>query len=107
MFIQRIKPRKKARPGRLKGYDLGKLRVDCWMRDKEACQKCGIHTLFYSPDWWPNSYHMSHKKAKRMGGDILDNVEVLCGDCHRKYHNFGPSMKKPVPKKVRVDAEGD
>jgi 5-methylcytosine-specific restriction endonuclease McrA len=48
------------------------------------------------------SFHMSHIKAKRMGGDFLDNVETLCGDCHRKYHNYGPSMEKPVPAKERA-----
>jgi 5-methylcytosine-specific restriction endonuclease McrA len=96
-----IRPREKARPGRLKGEDLYNLRVACWLRDSEICTRCGIHTLFHAPEWWPNSYHMAHIKAKRMGGDSLDNVETLCGGCHRKYHNYGPSMEKPCPPKSR------
>ena len=46
-----------------------------------------------------NSMHMAHIKAKRSGGDSLENVRALCGDCHRTSHAFGPSMQKPCPKK--------
>ena len=95
-----IRPRKKARPGRLKGRALEDLRVKCWLKDNEACVKCGVHTFYYAPHWASNSYHMSHIKAKRMGGDSLENVETLCGDCHRKFHAYGPSMEKPVRSKA-------
>ncbi len=94
-----IRPRKKCRPGRLKGPELEELRRKCWLRDGEACRRCGIHTYFYAPQWESNSYHMSHIKAKRMGGDTLDNVETLCGACHRKFHLWGPSGEKPCKSK--------
>ena|ERR1700677_818972 len=96
-----IRPRSKPRPGRLKGEALQQLRMDCWFRDKGECQKCGIHTNYVADPMVSYSYHMSHIQAKRLGGDSLDNVETLCGDCHRKYHNYGPTMEKPCPPKSR------
>lgn len=71
------------------------------MRDKAICQKCGHMCFNRLPQEHDESYHMSHKVAKARGGDTLDNVETLCGKCHRKFHNFGPSMTKPVPPKVQ------
>lgn len=43
---------------------------------------------------------MAHIQAKRRGGDSLDNVRTLCAECHRKEHNYGPSLTKPCPKKM-------
>lgn len=91
--------RKKPRPGRLQGVELADLRLSCWLRDDGVCKKCSCQAFPDLPHTSPNSYHMSHIKAKRIGLDVLENVETLCGDCHRKFHNFGPSMKKPVPPK--------
>lgn len=91
--------RNKPRPGRLKGDALEALRLACWGRDKGECQKCGRFTFPSEPRESDVSYHMSHKRGKRMWGDSLDQIEVLCGRCHRAFHNFGPSMEKPVPKK--------
>lgn len=93
------KSRKGVRPGRLKGQALADLRLACYMRDKSECQECGRCTLYgahHLKDW---SYHMAHIKAKRMGGDSLENVRTLCGACHRKEHAYGKSMTKPVPRK--------
>lgn len=88
--------RRKPRPGRLKGKDLAMLRIDCFARDKAICQDCGCMVIFDAPHTWPKSYHMAHIKAKRIGLDVLSNVRVLCGACHRKEHN-----PKPCPPKVR------
>ena len=107
-----IKRRSRVRAGRLRGYALTQLRDDCWERDKGICQavlrdgnisfQCSTQTFKELPHTAPNSYHMSHKQAKRRGGDSLDNVEVFCGDCHRRFHNYGPSMTKPCPKRVQI-----
>lgn len=94
------KSRKAARPGRLKGKDLALLRSDCWDRDRGICQNCRRPTWFHAPKEFAWSYHMAHIKAKRMGGDSLENVRTLCGQCHRKEHAYGKSMTKPVPKKA-------
>jgi len=99
-----IRPRKEARPGRLKGKDLENLRVGCFIRDLGRCLKCNRIVYMTLPHSAVNSFHMSHIKGKRMGGDNLSNVETLCGDCHRKFHQFGPSMTKPCPAKERISA---
>jgi hypothetical protein len=93
--------RKKPRPGRLKGDDLTELRFACYERDKAICQRCGHMTFNRLPQEHDESYHMAHRKGKRMFGDSLDNVQTECGACHRRYHVYGPSMEKPVPAKVR------
>lgn len=86
----------------MKGIELQDLRRECWERDGGRCKKCGCYTIYDAPHSWMLSYHMSHIVAKAKGGDSLGNVETLCGDCHRKFHNFGPSMTKPCPKKVPI-----
>jgi len=90
--------RSKSRPGRLKGEALETLRLDCFLRDRGRCVKCGkvIHLFsrFYGD---PDAFDMAHKRNKRMWGDSLDNVESECHDCHMKSHNAGG---KPCPKKV-------
>lgn len=95
-----IRPRSKPRRGRLKGVDLSALGLACWHRDDGHCRECGILTLWDAPQESDRSYHMAHIKAKRIGGDSLGNVRTLCGECHRKEHNYGKSMTKPVPCKV-------
>lgn len=94
-----IRPRSKPRPGRLKGDDLRVLRSECYSRDIGICAECSQQTFTALPRYAPNSYHMAHITAKRIGGDNLDNVRTLCGDCHRKEHQWGKSMQKPVPAK--------
>ncbi|MGI4812090.1 MAG: HNH endonuclease [Janthinobacterium lividum] len=68
------------------------------MRDKGRCQACGVDTRYATGHMFENSYHMAHIKAKRMGGDSLENVRTLCGRCHRNEHNAGG---KPCPRKPR------
>lgn len=97
--LKRHKPLKKKRgtprPGRLQGADLKALREQCFDRDGGKCRECGRVVLFYADPIHAISYHMAHLQAKRRGGDSLDNVRTLCGECHRAQHNGG----KPVPRK--------
>lgn len=92
------KQRSKPRPGRLKGLDLEILRSACLYRDHGLCQACFVLVDDSYPDWHERKFHMAHIKAKRIGGDSLENVRTLCGACHRAEHNAGG---KPCPKKVR------
>jgi len=94
-----IRPRSKPRPGRLKGDDLKNLRIQCFVRDRGVCQRCQISTFMWLDQTHPRSFHMAHKRNKRMWGDTLENVQTECGACHRQYHAQGPSMQKPVPPK--------
>jgi len=77
------------------------LRVDCWTRDQGLCDECMKPTIFDAPHEHPDSFHMAHIKAKRIGLDTLDNVRTLCGSCHRIEHNYGKSRTKPCPPKVK------
>ena len=102
MIRRTAPPRKKRatpRPGRLKGADLEQLRVDCFFRDHWKCRSCGCYVFMSLPQEDNKSAHMAHIKAKRMGGDSLENVRTLCGKCHRLEHAYGKSLEKPVPKK--------
>jgi predicted CxxxxCH...CXXCH cytochrome family protein len=72
------------------------------MRDRGVCQRCGKPTYPNLPDTANDSYHMAHKRNKRMWGDTLDNVQTECGSCHRAWHLNGPTMTKPVPAKVKA-----
>lgn len=95
---RRVKPR----PGRLQGDPLKELRQECLDRDKGRCVVCGKMVDPSLPPEHDDSFHMAHRRGKRMWGDHIDQVDTNCGRCHRKFHAFGPSMTKPVPKKERA-----
>jgi len=82
-----IRPRRLPRPGRLKGKDLKALRLACFERDRGLCITFGQPTLFGAPHEWPNSFHMAHRRGKRMWGDHLGQVDTQCGACHRESHS--------------------
>jgi 5-methylcytosine-specific restriction endonuclease McrA len=87
------------KPGiiRLKGKALAQLRIHCFARDEGQCQNCGIGT-FWEPrfDGDPIAFDMAHKRNKRMYGDVIGNVEVLCHSCHMRAHAGGePCPPKP------------
>ena len=90
------KSRTKPRPGRLEGNDLAQLRADCYRRDHGICQKCGRMTDWEADQESDNSFHMAHRRGKRMWGDHINQVEVECGGCHRKFHNLGAVDAKAV-----------
>lgn len=93
-----IQPRKKPRPGRLKGDALIGLRIACFLRDTGRCVNCGKQLHFEARfDGDPDAYDMAHKRNRRMWGDNIDNVESLCHDDHMKSHNAGG---KPCPPKL-------
>jgi 5-methylcytosine-specific restriction endonuclease McrA len=94
--------RTKPRPGRLEGRELENLRDDCYQRDNRICQRCGKVTDIHLPQEYDDSFHMAHRRNKRMWGDSLENVQTECGSCHRKYHQNGPSMEKPCPPKQQL-----
>ena len=81
---------------RLTGKDMGALRTQCLSRDEHCCVKCGRWVMDDVPYWAFNKYDMAHKKNKRMYGDVLENVETMCHECHMKSHNAGG---KPLPRK--------
>ncbi len=83
----------------MEGVELDELRHQCWMRDKGICQRCKKPTYFGLYQEHDDSFHMAHRRGKRMWGDSLEQVQTECGRCHRKWHLYGPTMKKPVPKK--------
>lgn len=76
------------------------LRVDVYERDNGQCVNCGKPVIFDAPHEWPNSFHLAHRKGKRMHGDSAENTQTECGQCHREFHNFGPSRTKPCPPKI-------
>lgn len=65
----------------LRGKDVGPARLAVYERDKGLCQNCGRFE-----DW--ESGEMHHKR----GGLTLErcscgeNLEWICGGCHRKKH---------------------
>jgi 5-methylcytosine-specific restriction endonuclease McrA len=85
------KYRSKPRPGRVKGKKMAALRSEVFTRDGESCTRCG---KFVGQEG-----HLAHKKAKRRHGDSPENTHVLCADCHRLEHQYGPSGVKPCPRK--------
>jgi 5-methylcytosine-specific restriction endonuclease McrA len=98
MIYAWIKPRRKPRPGRLKGFDLKLLRFDCFVRDEWKCVECKQEIQWERG--YTNSGHMAHIGAKRRHGDSLENVRTLCPACHHAEHN-----PKACPKKVCVSNE--
>lgn len=92
--------RKKPRPGRCNSVEIYKLKLLRYAMDGGKCQRCDRQTWLSLPDTAVDSSHLAHIRNKRMHGDSIENTQTECGDCHRKYHNYGPSMEKPVPAKV-------
>ena len=48
---------------------------------------------------WPKYYRCRTQVEEELM-DHLDNVKLMCFWCHDRFHKYGPSMTKPVPKKV-------
>lgn len=108
-----IRPRKKPRPGRLKGEALEALRRACFERDGYRCQAItypeigGMRGLRCLRRVTWDGYmkgHMAHIISRARGGkDELSNVLTKCFDCHMvKEHSYGPSGVPPCPDKERT-----
>ena len=74
------KSRSKARPGRMKGEAMTRLRLAAYVRDNGLCSECGKLL------GWDNC-HLAHIKSKRRHGDSLENVRILCIPCHLREHS--------------------
>lgn len=84
-----LKPRRKPRPGRVKGADMTALREAVWTRDNGLCCFCGMPVDFTCGE-------MAHLRNKRMWGGGIDNIRGPAHKkCHQDSHNAGG---KPVPK---------
>ena len=88
IFRPQPKPEK---PIILKGKELEKLRLECYVRDKGCCQDCGKFVPANGSVF--NRGHMAHIKRRNKGGDILSNVQWKCYDCHIGYEH-GPRWSK-------------
>lgn len=88
------------KPGivRLKGKEMDALRIACFLRDGGRCTKCKQRVYLNAPDWHPLKADMAHIRNKRMFGDVLSNVKLMCHKEHMEAHGGG----KPVPKKERT-----
>jgi len=53
------------------------LRQAIILRDKGTCQKCGEHGT-----------DVHHKTYQRLFNECLDDLILLCRDCHRQLHNI-------------------
>ena len=85
---------------RLYGKDMEALRLAAYLRSQGFCEMMavtGVGALArcFAPVTW-EGFELAHIKAKRNGGDSMDNVLVACAPCHRNSHN-----PKPCPPKVR------
>lgn len=101
--INPISKRRRARSGipgklgivRLYGSALESLRLACFERDHGCCQwpECGKRLPFDGHVM--QRAHMAHIRNKRMWGDTLDNVRILCPE----HHLVSEHNPKPCPKK--------
>lgn len=67
------------KPTRLKGKKLIALYRQVYERDNGCCVRCGR--------WIEEGTIPHHRKYKSQGGgDTLDNLEMLCMECHSKEH---------------------
>jgi 5-methylcytosine-specific restriction endonuclease McrA len=102
-WLAKIRPRSKARPGRLKGDSLKDLREQCYERDNGICGggrvypqgKSKGHKIGCGFPVNPNNWQMAHLIAKRIGGDNLENVVTTHPTCHL----IGMHNPKSVPRK--------
>ena len=84
--------RAKARAGRKRGKDMSALRAESWEERGALCLYCAMPVS--------GKYgELAHIKGKRMWGDNKENVAPAHRECHRRFHEWGPSMTKPVPTK--------
>ena len=79
-----IRPDPKKKVTLLKGKASQKLRFDTWVAAGGRC-KCGKFVPLLDPDGVFDVFtcaHLSHKVPRKRGGDVPENVEILCFHCH-------------------------
>ena len=77
----------KNAPVRLAWGEMKKLRLECMQRDKGRCRECRVGVTDHLPDWHPLKAHIAHIQGRGANGaDVIGNVLLLCGDCHRRQH---------------------
>jgi len=68
----------------LKGKAYSKFKVAIWIEAGGRCV-CGKFVPLRDPDGAFDIFtcaHLSHKTPRRRGGDVPQNVQILCFDCH-------------------------
>lgn len=88
------KRRTKVRPGRIRGKEMSELRQGSWEERGALCFYCRLPCSEVLGE-------LAHIRGKRMWGDTKENTAPAHKECHRKFHQFGPSLVKPVPAKER------
>ncbi|CAN5951002.1 unnamed protein product [Sphagnum jensenii] len=104
--------RSKPRRGRVKGKDMESLRREVFERDGYSCKHKTWLSLMGGVMWevcnkpvtWETG-HLAHIESRGAGGpDTAENTYCCCAEHHLRFHQYGPSMAKPVPKKpVDID----
>lgn len=65
-----------------------------------TCEHCGVTASYFrikhNGEWVTLPYyglvpemHVHHKHYLTVGNECLDDVKLLCGDCHKKVHGIG------------------
>lgn len=70
----------KSRPVRLSGTALKRVCEEVYERDKGCCVNCGRYVAEGT-----KPHHVLFKS--RGGGDTVDNMVMLCNECHFKVHH--------------------
>ena len=73
-------PRPKENVTLLKGKAKERLREDCAMLANFHCEKCGRYAPLHGGVF--GAGHMSHKRPRKVGGDVIENVCWKCWNCH-------------------------
>lgn len=97
------KVRRKPRPGRLKGKELGALKLETFERDGWTCRECRRGVCVDVGLFHPARAHWAHLRGKRMWGDSLENSRTLCSGCHHAEHNPKACPTKPVMEEAIYD----
>jgi len=69
----------------LTGKAYTKFKKEIYERNNECCQKCGRWVPLTNQDGVFNNFtcaHLAHIKPRKKYGDIPENVQIECFDCH-------------------------
>ena len=83
--MRKINPHPKSSPKRFDMKSKGgrkawiRLKDEVWARDRGVCQLCYRDTVV------PEFHHVIYKSQG--GSDTIDNILLLCFDCHHTIHH--------------------